>query len=116
MRRAERGAALLEALVALAILAIAGVSLVGLLVDVTRGEHRLEVRERESRRADQMLTSLALEDKRGLDLRLGRRAVGAFVTDIERPEPGLYRLAVADSAAPDSPLLVTVVFRPGITQ
>ena len=113
MRRAERGAALLEALVALAILAVAGVSLVGLLVDVTRGEHTFEVREMESRRADQVLTSLALEDKRGLDLRLGTRVVGAFVTDVERPEPGLYRLAIAESSAPDVPLLVTVVFRPG---
>ncbi|HET7024571.1 MAG TPA: hypothetical protein VFI39_05145 [Gemmatimonadales bacterium] len=109
----DRGVALLEALIALAILGIAGVSLVGLLVDVNRGEWSFEARELRSERADQLLTHLSLEDKRGLDIRLGRRAVGEFVTDVERPEPGLYRVAVADSAAPDAPLLVTVVYRPG---
>ena len=115
MRRAERGVALFEALVALAILAIAGVSIVSLLVDATAGAHAYDIREQRSERADQILTQLALQDKRGLDIRLGYRTVGVFVTDVERPEPGLYRLAVADSSAPDSPLLVTVVFRPGST-
>lgn len=113
MRPAERGVALFEALVALTILAIAGVSIVSLLVDATAGERAFEVRERQSEDADQVLTRLALQDKRGLDIRLGRRTVGAFVTDVERPESGLYRLAIADSSAPDVPLLVTVVFRPG---
>ena len=113
MRGGERGAALLESLVALAILAIAGVSLIGLLVDTERGESAFELRETRSEGAEQLLTRLSLEDKRGLDIRLGRRSVGEFVTDVQRPEPGLYRLAVADSLAPDTPLLVTVVFRPG---
>lgn len=116
MRRANGGVALLEALVALAILAVAGISLVGLLVNGTRGERAFEERDARSARAEQLLTRLSLEDKRGLDLRLGRRAVGEFVTDVQRPEPGLYRLAVADSMAPDAPLLVTVVSRPGVGQ
>lgn len=114
MRTGERGAALLESLVALAILAVAGVSLIGLLVDASRGERKFELRDARSERAEQVLVTLSLEDKRGLDIRLGRRSAGEFVTDVERPEQGLYRLAVADSAAPDSPLLVTVVFRPGV--
>ena len=113
MRGGERGAALLEALVALAILAVAGVSLIGLLVDTERGESAFELREVRSEGAEQLLTRLSLEDKRGLDIRLGRRSVGEFVTDVQRPEPEFYRLAVADSLAPDAPLLVTVVFRPG---
>ena len=110
---AERGGALLEVLVALLILATAGASLVTLVAD---GIHSVEVaraREAETDAAADVMARLALRDARGLDIRLGRRVEGSFLTDVQRPRPGLYRLAVSDSSIPEFELLVTVVHRQG---
>jgi hypothetical protein len=110
---AERGGALLEVMVALLILATVGSALVILVAD---GIHAVEVaraREAETDGAAQLMARLALRDARGLDIRLGRRVEGSLVTDVQRPRPGLYRLAVSDSAASELELLVTVVYRAG---
>lgn len=109
--RSERGVALLEVLVALAILAVAGTSLVGLMSEEVRSVARTEERGREIDAANAVLTRLALRDKRGLDQRLGRRAEGAWITRVDRPRPGLYRLSVASDSIPDAELVVTVVQR-----
>lgn len=107
----ERGVILLEVLIALAVLAIGGVAAVAVLTESTRTTQSLQEREATSADAEEVLVNLTLLDRRGLDLRLGRRSVGAFVTDVSRPRPGVYRLAVADSTAPDVPVLVTIVAR-----
>ena len=98
MMRDERGIALLEALVALAILSTAGVAFVGL------GRAAVE--------ADRFLTATTLLRRQELDERLGHHEVGEFVVHIQRPEPTLYRLAIAETVAPEVELLVTVVYRP----
>lgn len=107
----RRGVALLEVLVALAILATAGTGLVILVTDQVRAVWEVQRRVRDQHGAEEVLALLSLRDARGLDLRLGRRTVGGFVTDVQRPRPGLYRLAVADDDAPDGELLVTIVHR-----
>ena len=110
--RDERGTALLEVLVALAILATAGIGLASVVAAGLRAAE--DARRRESRYADAaaVLARLALRDRRGLDIRLGRRVEGTVVTQVDRPRPGLYRLAVSDTAAPAGELLVTIVYRP----
>ena len=50
-------------------------------------------------------------DRADLDRRLGKHEIGEFVSDIQRPERGLYRIAVSESSAPERTLLVTVVYR-----
>lgn len=110
MRR--QGAALVEVLVALVILASAGVSAVAFLIAMLDAEARMEAREREFARAERVLAATALLDAAELDLRLGERPQGNLVVSTGRPEPGLYRIAVASASAPERELVVTVVYRP----
>lgn len=109
--RDESGVALLEVLLALVILATAGAGLVTLVADALHAVDQAQAREGRYAGAVKVMTQLALRDARGLDIRLGRRHEGAYVTEVQRPRPELYRLAVSDSLAPDDELLVTVVRR-----
>lgn len=111
-RHGIRGAALLEAIVALAILGIAGTSLTALLAAAIRQQGEAIARERTTREADRLLTAYSLLTRDDLDRRLGRRPAGRFAVEVQRPEPTLYRLGIVDTAAVDVELLVTVVFRP----
>jgi hypothetical protein len=109
--RAERGVALLEALVALAIVGAVGVATLGLLAAGLGGEAEARRRERELWAADRLLTAHTLLTRRELDQRIGRRDAGGFVIDVQRPERTLYRIAVSHAASPHVDELVTVVYR-----
>ena len=113
MRRAERGAALLEAIVALAVLATAGTALVAALGAALRSEAELARRETTLAAADRVLTAMTLLTRNDLDQRLGSHPVGEFIVSVQRPRPELYRIAVAEAAAPEVETLVTVVYRVG---
>jgi len=110
--RDERGVVLFEVLVALTILAVAGLAIESAVGEQARSLADLRAHEEEMRRADQVLTQLSIRDQHNLAIRIGRRVEGGFVTDVQRPRPGLYRLAVADTVAPEVTLLVTAVYRP----
>ncbi len=112
MQQNERGIVLLEVMIALAILAVAGASLVGLLGQALREERALHERERTLRVAERVLTATALLSRTDLDRRLGRRPVGDVILDIQRPRPTLYRLAVSEVRSPAVEMLVTVIYRP----
>lgn len=105
--------ALLDALVALAILSTAGVAFVGLGRAASESERKAVAAEETLDAADRVLTATTLLRKPELDQRLGQHSVGEFTVNIQRPELGLYRLAIAESTAPEVELLVTVVYRPG---
>lgn len=111
MWRGERGAALLEVLAAVVILATAGLALSELLVGATRaGEHAAR-HERTLEDQERLLIAYTLLERRDLDLRLGARDVGPYVVTVQRPERELYRIAISERRAPDVENLVTVVFR-----
>lgn len=109
----RRGGALIEVMVALVILASAGVSSVSYLVAFLDAANRAEAREHAFARAEKVLTVMALLRAEELDLRLGKRTEDGLVVWTSRPEAGLYRLAVADSLAPEREIVTTVVYRPG---
>lgn len=113
MPRGERGVMLLEALVALLILSVAGVALVGMTGAALRAELEAEKEERTIAQADRVLAAASLLRREELDQRLGSHPVGEFLVLIQRPPPErtLYRIAVAEAGAPDLELLVTVVYR-----
>lgn len=111
--RGDRGFALLEVLISLSILAVAGTSLVMLLSQEVDAADTAARRAAELRQAEEILARLSLDDARGLSIRLGERQAGMFVTRVERPRPGLFRIAVARAEAPDAELLVTLVHRAG---
>jgi len=111
MLRGNRGIALLETLVALAILSGAGLALVDLVTAGLRAEGESRERERVLAVEDRVLTALTLLTRADLDRRLGRHPIGELVADIERPERTLYRIALAQQESPQVEDLVTVVFR-----
>ena len=106
------GFALLEALIALAILGTAGLSLVALVRSGLDGERRAQAQERELAAASRVLTAMTLLTRSDLDQRIGHHPVGEFVVDVERPERTLYRIALANADRTETELLVTVVYRP----
>ena len=112
-RRAERaaGAALLEVVAALAVLSLAGLGLLELIAAHTRAQAVAVARERELWDQDRLLVAHALLQASDLDLRLGARLTGPYVVTVQRPEPELYRIAVARVESPDVEDLVTVVYR-----
>lgn len=111
----SRGVALLEVLAAVVILGVAGLALVELVAGGTRAVAVARERERELADEERLLTAWSLLKREELDQRIGERAVGPYVVRVQRPERGLYRLAVERSAAPGVEELVTVVWRGGAT-
>jgi type II secretory pathway component PulK len=111
--RRERGVALLEVLAAVAILGVAGLALVELVAGGTRAVAAARDREQELADEEGLLTAWSLLKREELDQRIGDRLVGPYVMRVQRPERGLYRLAVERSVAPGVEELVTVVYRAG---
>ena len=112
MNHRTQGIALLEVLVALTILGTTGLALAAATSQALATEHLAERAEVELLAADRLLSAMTLLNRRDLVMRIGRHQVGDFVVDVQRPEPGLYRLAVADTLPPYTERLVTVVHRP----
>lgn len=109
--RGERGVALLEVLAAVVILGIAGLALVELVVGGTRAATVARERERELADEERLLAAWSLLRREELDQRIGERTVGPYVVRVQRPERGLYRIAIERKEAPGTEELVTVVYR-----
>lgn len=112
MRLGERGVALLEVLAAVTILGIAGLALAELVTSGTRAVADAKVREAELADQERLLAAYSLLTRADLDLRLGRRHVGPYFVEVQRPERSLYRIGLGRLTAPRTEDLVTVVFRP----
>lgn len=110
MRRGERGAALLEAVVALAVLALVGSGAVGLAVEAASAARAAARREAQVTAASRFLEFVALWPRGDLDRHFGARRQGPWLLDVERPFPDLYTLTLSDGAIGDV-LLQTAVFR-----
>src|SRR5919198_1733616 len=92
--RNDRGVVLLEVMVALVILATAGIALVETVGAGLRAERDARERENTLAAEERLLAALTLLNRGELDQRIGRREIGEFVVDIQRPERALYRIAV----------------------
>jgi hypothetical protein len=104
---------LLEALVALAILSTGIVVLAGTVAAALRAEERASATDAELADADRLLAALTLLTAKEYDQRLGQRDWGEYRVDIQRPEPGLYRIGLSPLGSPGIELLSTVVYRAG---
>lgn len=111
MIQSRRGFALLESLVALTILTTVGVSVVTLGQEALRAERAATAEEASVANADRVMVALSLLRTSELEQRLGRHEVGEFTVHIERPEPMLFRVAIAKTQAPNREVLVTIVYR-----
>jgi len=109
-RSREAGVALLEVLVALAIVSAGGVATVAVLGAGLRAEHDARARERTLAAEERVLAVMTLLRREELDQRIGRHAVGEFAVSVQRPEPTLYRIAIGGKQTGVEDL-VTVVYR-----
>jgi type II secretory pathway pseudopilin PulG len=101
MRRADTGrpgVALLEVLVALAILGTVGAAVAALAVDAADAMRRARDADTEMRRASAFFDAVALWPREDLELRLGTRRQGPWRLRVDRPGPSLYTVELADSA------------------
>ncbi len=112
MIQTDRGIALLEVLIALAILSIGGLATVAVVDSAIRSQADMALRENETATASRVLAALSLLKANELTQRLGNHDIGEFVADISRPEPALFRIGLSEERAPEAEILVTVVYRP----
>ena len=112
MRRssARPGVVLLETLVALAILGVAGASLAALAVGATDAVRRAHRLDDDVRRASAFLDVVALWPREDLDRHLGTHPQGAWILEVQHVAPTLYTVAIADSGDA-RPLLHTALYR-----
>ena len=109
--RTRRGMTLLEVLVALAILASAGLALVTLGGVSWRAVRVAREADRSLREANAFFEAVALWPREDLDRHLGARVQGPWRMRVDRPAPTLYVVTLADSSGRLT-LLETALFRP----
>ncbi len=115
VRRTTRaGVALLEAIVALTILATAGAAVVVLAADSARAVERASTADTDTRTASALFDAVALWPREDLDRHLGAREEGVWQMTVDRASPTLYAVTVTDSAG-HRVLLHTVLYRPEAT-
>lgn len=111
MMRSNAGASLIEVIVAVTILSIAGVTVVTAVAESTAAVRRAREADLELRAAGAFMEAIALWTREDLDRRLGDRRQGNWRLIIERPFPTLYSVALTDSTG-SRVLLSTSLYRP----
>lgn len=111
MRPTERGTILLEALVALTILATAGLALAVGVREALETTRRAAMSERRVLDASGFLEAVALWPAEDLDRHLGDRPNGPWRLVVNRPSRDIYEVQVVDSTS-RLVLVTTSLFRP----
>jgi len=106
-----RGVALLEVLLALAVLGLVGVALVEVAAQGLRVLGQAQATERLIADEDRLLTAYALLNRRDLGARSGRHRVGPYDVQVDRLDLTLFRVAIGPTGGPAD--LTTVLYRPG---
>jgi type II secretory pathway pseudopilin PulG len=112
--RSERGAALLEVLVALTILTVAGVSAITMASGAAQTMRKAREADVEMRKASTFFEAVALWSRADLDRHLGERAQGSWLMRVDRVDPVFYVVSLTDSASQRT-LLETALFRPELS-
>jgi len=105
------GATLLEVIVALTILATAGLAAVTVTREALHAVQHAREADRDVMRASAFLEVVALWPREDLDQRLGDRPQGPWRLRIDRPLPTLYEVTLSDSARRRA-ILRTSLYRP----
>ena len=113
-RRARRGVALLEVLIAIAILSLATITLTALAGQVAEAIPSVALREDQARRAGRLLSRYALLPADELERRVGRRLDGEFGVAVTRLRDTTYELSVFRPGMPGW-ILRTAVYRPALS-
>lgn len=106
----RRGMVLLEAIVALTILAVGATTMVALAASSLDAVSRANDADAETRRASALLEAVSLWPRADLDRHLGDRAEGPWDLRIDRPSPTLYMVVLRDTTN-HAVLLATSLYR-----
>jgi type II secretory pathway component PulJ len=109
--RVNSGSALIEVLVALALLAVGGVALITLLGQTSRTMRATRDSERETIAASRVLDRFAAMDRATLLASIGTSGVAALRATVVEAAPGLFDVSVARSDT-SFVLLRTTFYRP----
>jgi Tfp pilus assembly protein PilV len=110
-RRGRRGVALLEVLVGLVLLTVAGTALLALVAQTIDAVDRRYRHDADTRAASGRLDAIALWNRAELDARVGSSPLGPWTLRVTPLTPTLYRVELAD-ASTDAVVLVTSLYRP----
>lgn len=111
-RRSNRtGAALLEVMIALVILASAGLAATALAREAAHAVEHARAADRALARANAFMEAVALWPREDLDLRLGERAQGPWRLRIVHAIPTLYQVVLIDGES-GREIIRTVLYRP----
>jgi prepilin-type N-terminal cleavage/methylation domain-containing protein len=111
MIRVRPAFALLEVVVALAILGVAAIELTAVARESLTAAATATDRERDFRAANEFMSAVALWSSDDLDRHLGRRPEGQWTMYVERVTPVVYSVSLADSSG--QPLFETYLYRRG---
>jgi type II secretory pathway pseudopilin PulG len=111
MSARRSGMVMLEVILGVAILGMAGVALVTLLTQTLHTVRQGRASERRTESAARLLSRATLWNDAELASRLGKSRIGDWSLEVARTQPGLYTLAVLDTLA-GAPVLRTSVYRP----
>ena len=107
----RRGAVLLEALIALAVLATIGSAAAWSASEAMRAVGHVHEEEMRVRSAARLLTATSLWPRADLDRHLGSRGQGPWRMRIDRPRSSLYEVSLTDTLT-GRVLLRTSLWRP----
>jgi type II secretory pathway pseudopilin PulG len=111
MSRPKQGVVLLEALVAMTILATVAATAIALTVESAQAVSRARRSDRDMQSADAFLSTVALWPREDLDRHLGDRVQGRWLLRIDKTQAAVYTITLSDTN-PHRPLLATSLFRP----
>lgn len=114
MKRSSAGFSLIEVVVALAILGIAGLALVEATAQGLRTAGASYQRERLIADEDRLLSAYSALTRTELEARIGWHVVGRYGLTIERRGLSLFDVTVGPQGAP--PDLATVLYRPEMSE
>jgi type II secretory pathway component PulJ len=110
LRKRRDGVVLLEAIVAITILMVAGLASVAMVRQAVESVRLAQQSEAEIRKASTFMDAVALWPRADLDRHLGNRPEGPWRLAIDRPVPTLYLVALTDSSGRRE-LVRTALFR-----
>jgi type II secretory pathway pseudopilin PulG len=109
--RVRRGAALIETLLALVVLALAGAGMISLLSQTIARTHDLHDRERDTAVGERLMETVASWSKDDLTNNLGVLREPTLWLEIDRPSPVLFDVVLRDTLY-HAELLRTTLYRP----
>ena len=112
-RRPRSGMTLLEVLVALSILGVAGAATIGLTTESWRAIRTAREADGSLREASAFFDAVASWPRDDLDRHLGDRGQGPWRMRVDRPTPTLYVVTLVDSSSGVT-ILETSLFRPEV--